>query len=450
MNYIRLIFLLPAMLSNLYSFPQKNTALQIKALIEKEYAELENLYKHIHANPELSSREINTSALLARKLRESGYSVHEHIGGYGLVGIMKNGDGPVIMIRTDMDALPVKEETGAAFASTIVEKDSAGNKIPVMHACGHDMHMAVWTGVAGILSQIRKSWKGTLIFIAQPAEETGAGAKAMIGDGLFTLIPRPDYALALHVNSDLPSGKIGYCPGYALANIDMAGITLKGKGGHGGMPQYAIDPIVIAAKLIEAFQTIVSREISPLSPAVISVGSIHGGVKGNIIPAEVKLELTVRSLDDDVQRQLLDKIRRTCDGIAFSAGVDKADYPVLTIKKDEHVPAVYNDPALTEKLAAHFAVILGVDNVKRIDPVLFGEDFGRYGRESPPIPVFMYSLGSVAPGTWDEAKQKGIMLPSTHSGKYLPDTQATLRTGILSMCSAAIRLLNDKNIREKN
>jgi amidohydrolase len=413
---------------------------QITTVVDREYSSLESLYKHLHAHPELSLQEKETAEFLTRTLAKTGCQVNTGIGGHGIVGIMKNGPGPVVMIRTDMDALPLKENTGADFASSQVARLESGKETALMHACGHDMHMAVWVGVARVLAQLKKDWSGTIVFVGQPAEEKGVGARSMLADGLFTRFPRPDYALALHVNSALESGKVGICSGYALANIDAVDILVKGKGGHGSVPQLTIDPIVLASKMILGFQTIVSREIAPQVPALITVGSIHGGTNDNIIPDEVKLELSIRSFGDDVQKSLIEKIRRTSEGIAYSSGVEKQNYPVITVRK-EHTPAVYNDPVLAKKIFENFTNLLGEEKVVSLSPEMFGEDFGWYGREEPGIPTLIYSIGSVNPEKMADAKKNNRTIPSTHSSAYLPDLEPSLRTGVVSMSSAALFLL---------
>jgi len=421
-------------------YAQSSVAKQIQTVIDKEYQSLENLYKNLHAHPELSLQEQKTATLLTQELIKAGIKVTTGIGGYGIVGVLENGPGPVVLIRTDMDALPLKENTGADFASNQVAKLESGKETPLMHACGHDMHMAVWVGVSRVLTQLKKEWRGTVIFIGQPAEEKGLGARAMLADGLFTKFPRPDYALALHVNSALESGKVGICSGYVLANIDAVDILVKGKGGHGSVPQLTIDPIVLASKMVLGFQTIISREIAPQVPALITVGSIHGGTNDNIIPDEVKLELSIRSFSDDVQKALVEKIKRTCEGIAYASGVEKQNYPVVTIRK-EYTPAVYNDPALSKKIGDNFTKLLGEEKMVVLSPEMFGEDFGWYGREKPAIPTLIYSLGSVNPEKMADAKKNSRTIPSTHSSAYLPDLKPALQTGVLSMASAAMLLL---------
>ncbi len=421
-------------------YAQLPIARQILSVIDQEYNSLESLYKHLHAHPELSLQEKQTAELLAKTLAKTGCQVSTGIGGHGIVGIMKNGPGPVVMIRTDMDALPLKENTGVDFASSQVTRLDSGKETALMHACGHDMHMAVWLGVARVLTKLKKEWSGTVVFVGQPAEEKGVGARAMLADGLFTKFPRPDYALALHVNSAMESGKVGICSGYALASIDAVDILIKGKGGHASVPQLTIDPIVLASKIVLGFQTIVSREIAPQVPALITVGSIHGGTNDNIIPDDVKLELSIRSFGDDVQQSLIEKIKRTCDGIAHAAGVEKQNYPVVTIIK-ENTPAVYNDPVLAKRIFENFVKLLGEEKVVSLSPEMFGEDFGWYGREKPTIPTLIYSIGSVNPEKMADAKMNHRTIPSTHSSAYLPDMTPSLRTGVLSMSSAALLLL---------
>lgn len=440
MQYYLSLLLSFLLLNN--SYAQNISQDKIQQLIDKEYGELEDLYQHLHAHPELSFAEEKTSTRMADELRQIGFNVTEKFGGHGVVAVLKNGAGPTILVRADMDALPIKEETGVPFASEVTTTDGSGNEVPVMHACGHDIHMTVWTGTARVLMQLKESWKGTLVFIAQPAEERSGGAKAMLADGLFTKFPRPDYGLALHVNAALVAGKVGYCPGYAMANVDMVDITVKGKGGHGASPHMTIDPVVLSSRIVLDLQTIVSREISPLEPAVVTVGSIHGGTKGNVIPAEVKMELTLRSFSDTVRNQLIEKIKRICNGVAMSSGVDEENYPVVTVR-DEYTPSLYNDPALAARMADVFKDVLGEDNVVQLPPEMIGEDFGRYRRVDPPIPTLMFSLGTIPESKIEAAKKGTIDLPSLHSGKYIPEAAPSIKTGILTMTAVVMDLLNN-------
>src|SRR5882762_517682 len=349
----------------------------------------------VHQAPELSLMEEKTSLFLASELRKAGYDVTEHVGGFGVVAVLKNGEGKTVMIRTDLDALPVKEETAAHYASSVMAKDSAGQVVPVMHACGHDIHITTMVGVARTMAELKKDWKGTLILIGQPAEEVSAGAKRMIADGLFKRWPRPDYAIALHVDAELEVGKVGYISGYAMANVDSIDILIRGMGGHGAMPHMTRDPIVIAAECVRALQTIASREVKATEPVVVTVGSIHGGTKHNVIPDEVKLQLTVRTYRDEVREQVISAIERIGKGIAASAGVPKNLEPIVTVK-DEFTPATYNTPELVEKIVVSLKKMVGEENVVEREPTMGGEDFGRYGKEEPKIPICMFRLGSVA------------------------------------------------------
>ena len=410
--------------------------------VAADYSYLYDLYTYLHAHPELSFHEKETSRYLAKQMRELGFEVTENLGGYGVVAVMKNGKGPTVMVRADMDALPVQEETGLPYASTVMARDDLGNEVSVMHACGHDVHMTVWTGTARRLVADKKSWQGTLVFIAQPAEERSGGAKAMLADGLFEQFPRPDYALALHTNATLPAGAIGYCPGYAMANVDMLDITVYGQGGHGAYPHTTIDPVVLAARLVMDLQTIVSREVSPLEPAVVTVGSIHGGAKGNVIPNEVKLELTLRSYKMEVRNALIEKIERHCKGLAISAGLPKEKYPLVVVR-DEFCPALYNDPALAQRLLPVFSKTLGAENVRQVSPVMGGEDFGRYGTTDPSVPIQLFWLGVVDPEKVAAADRGEIQLPSLHSSQFAPVPEPSIKTGIRAMYAAVRELLGE-------
>jgi hippurate hydrolase len=412
----------------------------IKTIVEKEYPSLEKIYMGVHQAPELSLMEDKTAAFLAGELRKAGYEVTDHVGGFGVVGVLKNGDGKTLLIRTDLDALPVKEETQAQYASTVVGKDAAGQVVPVMHACGHDVHITTMVGVARTMAELRKNWKGTLILIGQPAEEVSQGAKRMMADGLFKRFPRPNYAIALHVDAELEVGKVGYISGYAMANVDSIDILIRGMGGHGAMPHMTKDPIVIAAECVLALQTIASREVKATEPVVVTVGSIHGGTKHNIIPDDVKLQLTVRTYKDEVRQQVISAIERIVKGIAAAAGVPKNLEPIVSVK-DEYTPALYNTPELTEKVVASLRAMVGEENVVLREPSMGGEDFGRYGREEPKIPICMYRLGSVKKEAIEESKRPGGRpLPSLHSSKYLPEREA-IRVGVMTMSGAAMDLL---------
>lgn len=414
---------------------------EIKDIIDQQYEEVENLYKHFHAHPELSTEETETSERLAGELEQLGFSVTEGVGGYGVVAVMENGEGPVVMVRADMDALPIKEETGVSFASNQTVTTSDGESVPVMHACGHDMHMSVMVGTARVFTSLKDQWEGTLVLIGQPAEEELTGASAMIDDGLFERFPLPDYMLGLHVNSDLASGKVGYSPGYAYANVDMGRITVKGRGGHGAYPDLAIDPVVIASRLVLNLQTIISREISALDPANITVGSIHGGTSGNIIPNEVELELVLRTLKEETREKIIKRINEMNEGTGRAAGLPEEDWPQLELEGDSHVSSVYNTPELGERIRRSFSKAVGEENVHTLSPLMYGEDFGEYGSAKAEIPAFLFSLGSVSPEDMKAADEGSADPPSTHSSEYLPDIEPTLRTGILTMSSAVFDLL---------
>jgi hippurate hydrolase len=333
------------------------------------------------------------------------------------------------------------EETGLPYASKVITTDDEGNQVGVMHACGHDVHMTVWSGTAGLLASIKDHWNGTLVFIAQPAEERSGGANAMLADGLFEKCPRPDYCLALHTHPGLDAGKIGYVPGYAMANVDFMKITIFGVGGHGAYPHTTIDPVVLAARTIVDLQTIVSREISPLEPAVVTVGKISGGTKSNIIPDQVEMELTLRSYSDEVRLALIEKIKRICTGNAVSAGLPEEKYPEFWIQPD-YTPAVYNDPGLTTELVTMLEKQLGEAQVEELKPVMGGEDFSRYGRVEPKIPICLLRLGVVEPEKIEAAAAGEITLPSLHSAKFAPEAAPAIETGVKAMSAAVLYLLN--------
>ena len=394
--------------------------------------ELLQHYKHLHANPELSLQEQNTAAYLARELEGLGYQVTTGVGGNGLVAVLENGDGPTVMYRADMDGLPVTEATGLSYASKTRGTIPSGEEVPVMHACGHDVHMSVWLGVAGQMVESRGDWRGTLVLVGQPAEEIGAGAKAMLGDGLYKRFPLPDYNLALHVNAALPAGQVGYVSGYAMANVDSVDITVYGRGGHGAYPHKTKDPVVMASQIILALQTVVSREISPLDSAVITVGSIHGGTKHNIISDEVHLQLTVRSYSDEIRNYLLRRIEEISLGVARTAGMGEDRLPRVVVK-DEYTPAVFNNPELVDRALSLLRQYLGEEAVVAMSPVMGGEDFARYGRTREKIPGFMFALGAVSPDDYAAARRGETELPSLHSAKFAPDAKRTLVTGVTAM-----------------
>jgi hippurate hydrolase len=418
--------------------PVKGRVEMVNKRIASEFDRLDSLYKHLHSHPELSYHEEKTAARMAAELRDAGFDVTEKVGGYGVVGILKNGSGPTILVRTDMDALPVIEKTGLSYASKVRVLDKNKNDVGVMHACGHDMHMTCWVGTARVLASMKDTWSGTLIFIAQPAEEVGGGARAMLKDGLFTRFPKPDYALALHCAGDTPYGSISFTDGLALANVDSVDIIVKGKGGHGAAPHTTVDPVVLAARIILDLQTIVSRETNPTDPAVVTVGSIHGGSKHNIIPNEVRLQLTVRTTKDEVRKRTLDAIARIAKAAALGAN---APEPIVSYDDSEFTPALRNEPMLTRKTTALFRDVLGAENVRERPPVMGGEDFGRYGRDGG-VPIFLYFLGTVPPERVAEAAKEGAKpLPSLHSDLYHPVPEPSIKTGVLTMSMAVLNLV---------
>ena len=418
-------------------------------IIGQEFDSLLNTYQYLHAHPELSHREKATAAYLSRTLRSLGYRVTENVGvydrpgrvSYGLVAVLQNGEGPTVMIRTDLDALPVEENTHLAYASRVRVKNEEGKEVGVMHACGHDLHMTCFLGTAAALSRLKHHWQGTLVLIGQPAEEMGDGAKAMLNDGLYTRFPRPDFALALHTDASLEAGKIGYCPGYALANVDSVDITLRGRGGHGAYPHTTKDPIVLASQVVLALQTIVSREISPLDSAVVTVGSIHAGTKHNIIPDEVHLQLTVRSYKPEVRKQVLASIKRISGEMALAAGFPPEKASIVKVYEDQFTPATYNDPALSERVVNAWRETLGPGHLVRKNPVMGGEDFGRYGLENRQVPIFIFWLGAVDPQVVESHQKSGKTLPSLHSSEFAPSPETSIKTGVKAMTLAVLELM---------
>ncbi len=402
--------------------------------------DLLDFYKHLHQHPELSFQEAKTAALLARQLAEFGFSVTEEVGGHGVVAVLANGDGPTVMLRMDTDGLPVKEETGLDYASIEQAVEQDGRNVSVMHACGHDVHMSVVTGAARQLASQRDAWQGTLVVIAQPAEERGAGARLMLEDGLFERFPKPDYNLSVHTIATLPAGKVGYIAGWMMANVDMVDIHLGGVGGHGAYPHTTNDPLVLAAAIVMDLQTLVSREVPPTEPAVVTVGSIHGGTKHNIIPDEAQLQITVRSYTDAVRNTLLTGIERIATHQAMAMGFGQDQLPEVTIR-DEYTPALWNDPALVQRSVAAMSSAIGADRLVEIPAEMGGEDFSRYGRTADKIPGFMLRLGTVPQSLYDASQRGETSLPSLHSARYAPDPVPTLDTGVKALTAAAMDLL---------
>ena len=420
-----------------------------QSIADAELPALLGIYKDIHTHPELSGHEERTAALIAKELRAAGCQVTEHLGkyensqlkGYGVVGVMKNGEGPTVLVRTDMDALPVEEETGLPYASKVVTKNDEGKDVHVMHACGHDAHMAAFIGTARALAKLKDQWHGTILFVAQPAEETGNGARALLKDGLYDRFGKPNFALGFHDKADLETGRIGVTEGYTYANVDSVDMTVRGVGGHGAYPHKTKDPIVLSAEIINALQTIASRENNPLDPIVITVGSIHGGTKHNIIPDEVKMQITVRTYKPDVRERALAAINQIAKGCATAAGLPPERAPIVTVRKDEFCPATYNNPELTKLLVAVWKKSLGSDNVEIVDPTMGGEDFSEYSLSDHSIPAVDFHIGAVDPGKIAESKKNGTALPSLHSSKFAPVPEPTIRVGITGMTSAVLELM---------
>ncbi|HXI74955.1 MAG TPA: amidohydrolase [Pyrinomonadaceae bacterium] len=420
----------------------------LDAMIDREIAQLVSTYKMLHAAPELSHYEDKTSAFLATQLRSFGYTVTEHVGkydrpqfsGFGVVAVLKNGDGPTVLVRADIDALPVEEKNNVPYASKVKTKNEAGQEVSVMHACGHDVHITNLIGVAKILAALKDRWHGTLILIGQPAEETVDGAKAMLADGLYTRFPKPDFTIGLHDSADAEAGKVLYAPGYAMASSTSVDLIIRGLGGHGSKPEATKDPIVIASQTILALQTIISRENSPLDPAVVTIGSIHGGTKRNIIPDEVVLQLTIRTYKEEVRQHILASIERIAKGVAMAAGVPEDRAPILKVIESENAPSLYNDPQLTERLAAAIGKAIGPDNMIKSPPLMASEDFGHLSLDHQ-IPSFYFWLGAMAPERIAESRKSGKPLPSLHSSLFEPLPEPTLRTGVKAMTTAVLELM---------
>jgi len=404
-------------------------------------------YKHFHANPELSTQEKETSALVASTLRRLGYLVTDHFGqyedpmlvSYGVVAVMKNGPGPTVYVRTELDALPVRENTGVPYASKVTVKQT-DREVGVMHACGHDLHMTVFLGTAKMLAEEKSNWSGTVVMIAQPAEETVGGAAAMLRAGLFTKFPKPDYVLALHDSAVLPAGQVAWHEGTMLAGADAVDITIRGYGGHGAAPNTTKDPIVIASELVVFLQTIVSREEDPLQPTVVTVGSFHAGTKHNIIPDEAHLQLSVRTMTPEQREKTLAAIARATNGIAAAAGVPADRAPIIEVSKDG-VPATVNDPALTRRIARAMEKALGKENVVPAVPIMASEDFSLFALSDPKPPITMFWLGAVDPAKIKSAQENGTRLPSLHSSEFAPLPEPAIRTGVKAMTAAVMDLL---------
>lgn len=429
--------------------------------VAEDYDYIFNLYKHFHENPELSFKESESAKRVASELEGLGFSVttgvgekwtrkkvtadagevRDGVGGHGLVAIMENGDGPTVMLRADMDALPLEEKTGLPYASKVISEDYLGQTVPVMHACAHDSHMAILIGAARRLVAMKDQWSGTLVLIGQPAEELGLGALAMIEDGLFKKFPKPDYVLATHTSGWDSAGDVTYTPGFALANVDSVDIIVKGVGTHGSAPHTGKDPIVIGAQIVNSLQTLVSRETNPLSAGVVTVGSFQAGYKHNIIPDQAHLKITVRSYEDGVRANLLEGIKRIAEAQARAAGLPDDLMPEVKIESDA-TPATFNDEAMTERVMAAISDSVGEDRVYARPPSMGGEDFALFGRTSDDIPTLIFWTGGVDPEAMQAAQEgKAPPPPSNHSPFFAPVPEPTLKTGVHAMTAGALELL---------
>ncbi|MEE4211460.1 MAG: amidohydrolase [Parvularcula sp.] len=423
------------------------SAQDLPAEVDEDWAYLRSLYEHLHANPELSFMEEKTAKRMAREIKKLGFDVTEKVGKTGVVGVMRNGDGPVVMLRADMDGLPVKEDTGLHYASTAEGKNRLGETQPIMHACGHDVHMTSLIGTLRRLSENKDDWSGTLVAVFQPAEELGEGAKAMIDDGLYERFPKPDYVLGLHDAAALPAGMVAYTEGFALANVDSVDIYVRGVGGHGAYPHTAIDPVVIGAQIVTSLQTLVSRETDPLDSAVVTVGAFNAGMKHNIISDQAHLQLTVRSYSDETRQRLLDGIKRIARAQAMAAGLPEELMPRVEVS-DPYTPATYNDPDLTARVAAVFRKEIGEDRVMETSPVMGGEDFSQFGRTEDDIPTMIYWIGAVAQDRFEASRNGGEELPSLHSPFFAPEPEPTIKTGVRTMTAAALDLFSQSDQSE--
>ncbi len=423
-------------------------AADLPSVVTGNLPSLVETYKGIHSHPELSHHEEQTASLLAGELRKSGFTVTERVGrypdgsqAYGVVAILENGKGPRLLIRADMDALPVTEETGLSYASHIRAKNAAGAEVGVMHACGHDVHVTTLIGTARALAATRSSWHGTIMLVGQPSEETIDGAKAMLADKLYERFGKPDFAIALHDTNARAAGTVSITSGPALASSTSIDVILRGVGAHGSQPQLSIDPIVMAGEFIVQMQSIVSRQEDPQDPSVVTIGAIHGGAKRNIIPYEVKMEITARAYSDKARQTFIDGIKRTAEGVAMAAGVGEDRKPLVNVLDDESTPVMYNDPALTARARAALVTALGTANVFDEKPIMGSEDFGVFGLEGHKIPTVMFWLGAMDTDKLAAAKAAGKTLPGEHTSRFEPLPEPTLRTGVLAMTTVATTLL---------
>lgn len=417
------------------------TAQNIAEQVRADMPSLMDLYREMHANPELSYMEVQSAARLANEARRLGFEVTTDVGGHGVVAVLRNGAGPVLMIRADMDGLPVTEATGLPFASTVRVTTAEGVETGVMHACGHDTHMTAWIGTARALVANRASWSGTLMMIGQPAEERGGGARLMLADGLFSRFPNPTHALAFHDAASFPAGMIGFTPGFALANVDSVDIQVRGVGGHGAYPHTTRDPVVLASRIVTALQTLVSREVDPQDAAVVTVGSFHAGTKHNIISDEARLQLTVRSYSDATRQLLLRGIERIARGEAIAAGVPEDRMPVVSVEEAEFTPATYNSPDFTGQMANFLRARFGEARIVQVPPSMGGEDFSRYYRADNSIQSMIFWVGGTPQAEFDAARANGTPLPSLHSALWAPDAERVIATATEAMTAMAMEIL---------
>jgi amidohydrolase len=417
----------------------------VDSFIDKIYPELDALYKHLHQNPELSLQEEETSARIAQELRNIGYEVTEGIGGFGVVGLFQNGPGPVLLIRSDMDALPMEEKTGLPYASTKKGIGNDGKETYIAHACGHDIHMSVFIGTAMLMMEYKDSWRGTLLMVGQPAEENGLGAWNMLNDGLYERFPHPDYAIALHDDPFLPAGTLGYKAGPLMAGVDMMNVTVHGEGAHGAAPHKGIDPIVLSAQMIQAYQTIVSRRLAPTEPAVVTVGAINGGTVHNIIPDEVTMQLTLRSYSPDTREELISSVKRISEYYAKAAGLPEEKMPGYWIR-EPHTPALINDNQLTDLMVEVFKNNFSHEKVVEVEAQMIGEDFSRFGLQERPIPISMFYLGANDSEFLEKAKEEGLDIPGLHSPYFAPVPEPTIKGGVKAMGLFAMEILKNQEV----
>ena len=416
------------------------SAATLRESIAADMPQLMTLYRDLHANPELSMQEVRTPAKIAGEMRKLGFRVTEKVGKTGMVAVLSNGPGKTLMIRADMDALPVVEQTGLPFASKVRAVSNSGVETGVMHACGHDTHVTAFLATARRLAAAKGSWSGNLVMILQPGEETSQGARAMLEDGLFTRFPKPDVALAFHDSASLAAGTVGVAPGYVMASVDSVDVLVKGVGSHGAAPQNGRDPIVLASRIVSTLQTLVSRERNPLDPSVVTVGSFHGGATHNIIPDEARLQITVRSYTPEVRKALLDGIARVARGEAIAAGMPEDSMPVVTVQ-DRSTPSTFNTEGITARVQELFAGQFGADRVKAVPPAMVGEDFSRYLLANKGTESLIFWVGGVPKAKWDAAGGDVAKLPSLHSPFWAPDAEAVIGTAAEAMTVAAMDVL---------